>query len=168
MLQAGARGLGERRGSSACDSQIGRESAITLSHEREEGVNAHQSTHGRLSANSTPSVRALRERDWLTLAAHSNLTTCWITSVVDSHRVSLAPTSRLGLRARTVEEADLAARVHAPLVQVRLELERDDEHGAVHVRVGRRERVVRRVGVHDVRADLDGAADMWHGEPWSR
>ena len=57
----------------------------------------------------------------------------------------------------TVEKAALAPRVDAPLLHVGLELERDDEQAAVAVRVRSRRRIVRRVDVHDPRADLDSA-----------
>lgn len=166
--RAGARALGERRGSSACAREGERERERGGQHRLERAGRArartHQVTHGLLSENSTPSRRALRDRDWLTLAAHSYLTTCWTTPARRSGAGSAsAPRGSTGRtsqqRGRTEEEGDLAPRLDAPLAHVRLELERDDEHGPVDVRVGRRERVVRRVGVQDVRADLDGAVD---------
>lgn len=63
---------------------------------------------------------------------------------------------------RTAEKLALPPRIDPPFPDVRLKLERNDQHPAVDVGVGRRWGIVARVGVEDVGADFDGAA--WRGE----
>jgi hypothetical protein len=120
---------------------------------------AYQITQFRLNVISAPSARALTDRAWLTIADHWNATTCCTLSDGFVRKRAISTLFQTGqCEAKlTVEEAALAPRVDAPLLHIGLELERDDEQAAIDVRVRSRRRVVRRVDVHDPRANLDSA-----------